>query len=459
VTFDAIAETVHLAGDGITKEEDTVVMQITLDYGKTGLNVTLPEANVLGVLRHRAAPPLTEPRSAVVAGLRNPIGAKPLAEIAQRKKTACIVVCDLTRPVPNPVLLPPILDALAEGGISRENVTILIATGTHRPNTPDEIEIMLGAEIANCVRVVNHVCTDDTSHRDFGVTPRGVPVKLDKTYTEAEVRVTVGLIEPHFMAGYSGGRKLIMPGIAALETIQNWHSPRFLEHPAATNGSVAGNPVHEENTYIASLCPPDCIVDVTLDEEKRITGVFVGAMVAAWQEGVRFAEQQVKASLPRPTDIVVTSGAGWPLDTTFYQAVKGMVGALPAVRRGGSIVIASSCSEGIGSPHFTELLRETADLNELMARMQSPEWEYIPDQWQVEELAKATRENRIYLVCDGITPEIAAELFVTPAATVEEAVADALQRHGPDATIAVIPKGPYVIPVISEPSSGTSTGR
>jgi lactate racemase len=425
-------------------------VQITLDYGTTGLLVTLPDANVVGVLRHRAAPPLADAVEAVRAGLRHPVGAKPLTEAARGKETACIVVCDLTRPVPNPVLLPPILDALAEGGIARENVTILVATGTHRPNTPAELETMLGPEIARTVRVVNHVCTDADAHRDFGVTPRGVPVRLDRTYTDADVRVTVGLIEPHFMAGYSGGRKLIMPGIAALETIQAWHSPRFLEHPAATNGSVAGNPVHEENTYIASLCPPDCIVDVTLDEEKRITGVFVGGMVAAWQEGVRFAELHVKATLPHPADIVITSGAGWPLDTTFYQAVKGMVGAVPVARRGGSIIIASSCTEGIGGPHFTRLLRENDDLNALMARMQSSDWEYVPDQWQVEELAKATREHRVYLVCDqsAVPPEVAAELFVTPAATVEEALADALRRHGPDATIAVIPKGPYVITAV-----------
>jgi lactate racemase len=425
-------------------------MQVSLDYGKTGLTVTLPDENVIGVLRHRAAPPLTDPVTTVQVALRNPIGAKPLTEAAWGKKTACIVVCDLTRPVPNPVLLPPILDALADGGIARENVTILIATGTHRPNTPDELDIILSPEIARSVHVVNHVCTDADAHRDFGVTPRGVPVRLDSTYTEADVRVTVGLIEPHFMAGYSGGRKLIRPGIAALETIQAWHSPRFLEHPAATNGSVAGNPVHEENTYIASLCPPDLIVDVTLDEEKRITGVFVGDMVAAWQEGVRFAEQHVKDTLPRPADIVITSGAGWPLDTTFYQAIKGMVGALPVVRRSGSIIIASSCSEGIGGPHFARLLRETDDLNALMARMQSAEWEYVPDQWQVEELAKATRENRVYLVCDqnAIPPDVAANLFITPAATVEGALAHALRRHGPDATIAVIPKGPYVIPAV-----------
>lgn len=423
-------------------------MLVHLSYGKTGLNVDLPDTNLRGILSYAPAKPLDDPIAATRVGLRNPIGVMPLAETARGKRTACIVVCDLTRPVPNAILLPPILEALAEGGIARENVTVLIATGTHRPNEGEELVTILGAELAGSLRVVNHVCTDAAAHQYFGVTERGVPVYLDRTYTEADVKVTVGLIEPHFMAGYSGGRKLVMPGIAALETIQNWHSPRFLEHPNATNGITDGNPVHEENTLIASLCPPDCIVDCTLDEQRRITSVFVGGMVGAWREGVRFAENCVKATISEPVDIVVTSSAGFPLDTNFYQTVKGMVGAMPIVKPGGSIIIASACSEGIGGPHFTDLIFATQDLGDLMVQMQSPEWQFVPEQWQVEELAKAARKAHIYLVTDGISAVTAARLFVTPMPTVEEAVADALKRYGAEATVAVIPKGPYVIPVV-----------
>lgn len=423
-------------------------MRVQLSYGKTGMDVELPDHRVIGVLTYPPATPLTDPTSVVQTGLANPIGTRPLAEAAQGKRNACIVVCDLTRPVPNSILIPPILEALEAGGIKREDVTVLIATGTHRPNEGAELDTILGPELAQSLRVVNHVCTNTESLESFGTTPNGVPVWLNRTYTEADIKVTVGLIEPHFMAGYSGGRKLIMPGIAGLETIQNWHSPRFLEHPNATNGITDGNPVHEENTYIASLCPPDCIVDCTLDEQKRITGVFVGEMVAAWQEGVRFAANSVRATVPEPADIVVTTSAGWPLDTSFYQTVKGMVGALPIVKPGGTIIIASECSEGIGGPHFRQLLADTDDLNDLMERMQSPGWEFIPEQWQVEELAKAARQNTIALVSGGIPPETAATLFVTPYPTVEEAIDATLPRYGDDATIAVIPKGPYVIAVI-----------
>jgi nickel-dependent lactate racemase len=426
-------------------------MNIHLDYGKTGLAVELPDRNVAGVLSLTPAPPLADPDAAARAALAAPITARPLAEAARGKRTACVVVCDITRPVPNAVLLPPVLDALAAGGIRREDVTVLIATGTHRPNEGAELDAILGAELARSVRVVNHVCTDRASLRYFETTPNGVPVWLNRTYTGANVRVTVGLIEPHFMAGYSGGRKLIMPGIAGLETVQAWHSPRFLEHPRATNGLVAGNPVHEENTYIAGLCPPDLILDATLDEQKRITGVFAGDMIAAWQEGVRFAERHVRAVLDGgPADIVVTTCAGWPLDLTFYQAVKGMVGALPVVKLGGAIVIASQCAEGVGGPDFRRLLLETDDLDALIDAMQRPDWQFVPDQWQVEELAKAVRHNRVYLVSDGVPPDLAARLFVTPAASVEVAVADAMRTHGPDARIAVIPKGPYVIPALAE---------
>ncbi len=359
------------------------------------------------------------------------------------------MVCDITRPVPNRVLLPPILDALAAGGLSRRDVTVLIATGTHRPNLGAELEAVVGPEVAASCRVVNHVCTDRDSHRFLGIAPAGTPVYLDKTYADADLKITVGLIEPHFMAGYSGGRKMVMPGVAALETVQHWHSPRFLEHLAATTGVVDGNPVHEESLAVARMCPPDLIVDVTLDEGNRITGVFAGDLVAAWRAGVAFAAQQVRAPVAAPADMVVTTAAGAPLDATFYQAVKGMVGALPILKPGGSVVIAAACAEGVGGEDFTRTLRETDDLGAFMEAIGRPDWSPIPDQWQVEELARVALRHAVYCVCEGIAPDVLGQLFVTPARSVEQAVADALDRHGPGATVVAIPKGPYVIPYVA----------
>jgi nickel-dependent lactate racemase len=423
-------------------------MRVKLEYGKQGLVVDLPDANLVGVLKLTPAPPLENPRTATAAALEHPIGTRPLAELARGRRDACIVICDITRPVPNPILLPPILDTLAAAGLPREKVSILIATGTHRLNTGAELDAMLGPEIASSYRVLNHVCTDAASHCDFGLSPNGIPIRLDRTYCEADLKITVGLIEPHFMAGFSGGRKLIMPGLAALESVQAWHSPRFLEHPLATSGVVQGNPVHEEALVIAKTCPPDMIVDVTLDEENRITGIFAGDLAAAWEAGVKFAQQHVRAAVEEPVDVVVTTCAGYPLDATFYQAVKGMVGALPIVKPGGSIVIAAECSEGVGSEIFRQTLLETEDLMALVEAMQRPDWRFLPDQWEVEELAKAVRQNTVYCVSEGIPPDTLAKLFVTPAATVEEGIAAALAKHGPQATIAAIPKGPYVIPYI-----------
>ncbi len=424
-------------------------MKIRLDYGKTGLLADLPDENLVAVLKLTPQPPLENPFASTAEALENPIGTGPLAELARGRRDACIVVCDVTRPVPNSILLPPTLAALERGGLSRDRVTILLATGTHRPNHGDELDAILGPEIARSCRIVNHACTDAGSQKYLGISPNGVPVYLDKSYCDADLKLTVGLIEPHFMAGFSGGRKLIMPGIAALETVQAWHSPRFLEHPNATCGVVDGNPVHEESLAIARMVPPDLILDVTLDEQNRITGIFAGGLEAAWLAGVEFARKSVRATVKEPVDVVVTTCAGHPLDATFYQAVKGMVGALPIVKRGGSIVIASSCSEGIGSSHFTKTLLESNDLSEFMTDIQRPDWKFVPDQWEVEELAKAVRHAEVYCVCDGIPRDTLSQLFVTPADSVEQGVCMALAKHGPYATIAAIPKGPYVIPAIA----------
>jgi nickel-dependent lactate racemase len=251
------------------------------------------------------------------------------------------------------------------------------------------------------------------------------------------------------MAGYSGGRKLIMPGIAGFETIQNWHCPRFLESSMSAAGVVDGNPVHLESMAIAKMCPPHIILDVTLDASSRITGIFAGDLEKAWVKGVTFAAAHVREEIPEKADIVVTTCAGSPLDATFYQAVKGMVGAIPAVKRGGTIIIAAECAEGLGSSDFAELLLNTTDLDAFVEHISMP-GVFLSEEWEVEELAKAVKHANITCFTNGIKPETLAQCFVTPATSVEEAVANALTRHGGDATIIAIPKGPYVIPQCSD---------
>ncbi|HEX5322529.1 MAG TPA: nickel-dependent lactate racemase, partial [Capsulimonadaceae bacterium] len=385
-------------------------MQVRLEYGKQGLEVDLPDKNVVGVLKLAPAPPLPDPVRATIDALAAPIGTRSLKEIARDRRDVCIVVCDITRPVPNALLLPPILEQLQEVGIPNDRIKILIATGTHRPNSGAEFEAIVGKEVASKCEIINHICTDKDAHTSFGRTPAGTPAALDKNYCDADFKLSVGLIEPHFMAGYSGGRKLIMPGIAAQETIHYWHSPRFLEHPKATSGVVEGNPVHEEALAIARMCPPDLIVDVTLDETNQITGVFAGDLEKAWAAGVAFARQHVHVPVPASADIVVTTCAGYPLDATFYQAVKGMVGALPIVKPGGSIIVAASCSEGIGGEVFTRTLIESRDLGAFMDQIQQPGWTVVADQWQIEELARVVCRHTVYCVCEGIPAEKLAQL-------------------------------------------------
>ncbi len=423
-------------------------MRIRLDYGRTGLDVNLPDDRLVGPLAIRPAAPLADPDAAVADALRRPIGARPLAEVARGRKNACILICDFTRPVPNRLLLPPILRTLEEQGVPRDDILILVATGLHRPNEGAELVELVGPEIAGAYRIENHHGKVREEHDFLGTTPNGVPVWLDSRYVRADLKITTGLIEPHLMAGYSGGRKVICPGIAGLDTVKIWHGPKFLEHPKADCGVVEGNPVHEENTRIALIAGCDFIVNVCLDGQRRVTWVGAGDMIRAWEEGVRFVEQVVKAPVAAPVDVVVTSCAGYPLDATWYQAVKGLTGALPIVKQGGTIVLAASLSEGLGSPEFQQVLAENPDLAAFKKRIMGSDY-FIMDQWQLEELAKVVARCRVKVVSDGLPAETLRRCHVEPAATVEQAVAESLEEYGPRAHVAVIPKGPYVLPYVA----------
>jgi nickel-dependent lactate racemase len=423
-------------------------VRITLDYGRTGLEVNLPESRLVGPLAIRPALPLPDPEAAVAGSLCRPIGSRPLAELARGRRDACILVCDITRPVPNRILLPPILHTLEAEGIARKNILLLIATGLHRPNQGTELEEMLGPEVANNYRVENHHGKVLDEHDYLGETASGVPIYLDRRYLRADLKITTGLIEPHLMAGYSGGRKVICPGIAALETVKIWHGPRFLEHPKADCGIVEGNPVHEENTRIALQAGCDFIVNVCLDGERRITWVGAGDMIRAWEQGVRFVESVVRVPVPEPLDVVVTSCAGYPLDTTWYQAVKGLTGALPIVKPGGTIIMAASLTEGLGSPEFQRLLADNPDLKVFKQRILGKDY-FVMDQWQLEELAKVVERCKVKVVSHGLPVETLRRCHVEPAGTVEQAVADSLAEYGPRAKVAVIPKGPYVLPYVA----------
>ncbi len=423
-------------------------MQVHLDYGRAGLDVELPEKNVVKCLKHQPVEPLDDVEAVVRQRLARPHGTRPLADLARGRRSACIAICDITRPVPNHTILPPLLATLEDSGIKRDDILILVATGLHRPNLGDELIEVVGPMVAENYRIENHRGEELSEHTFLGETDRGVPIWIDSRYVEADLKITTGLIEPHFMAGFSGGRKPIRPGLAALETIRVWHSPEFLEHPNARAGCLTGNPVHEENTRIARRAGCDFIVNVVIDAQRQVLAVVAGDMEAAFEQGAEFARRPVTDTLDEPVDIVVTSSAGYPLDTTYYQSIKGMVAALPIIKPGGTIILAAGMSDGIGSAAFQRLFDENASAGAFMERILHTDY-FVVDQWQLEELAKVLRTAKVKAVTDGVPPQTLRRLFVEPAPSVEEAVADALAEHGPDATIAVMAKGPYLMPALA----------
>jgi nickel-dependent lactate racemase len=419
-------------------------MRVKFEYGRQGLVADLPDERIVRTLHYKDAPPLSNPQASLLEVLKQPNGCASLAESAKGRKDACIVICDITRPVPNELILRPVLEILENAGIPRNKITILIATGLHRPNEGDELVEMVGRHIYDNYRIENHHGQALEEHTYLGQSPRDVPIWIDSRYVNADLKITTGLIEPHLMAGFSGGRKLICPGIAALETVKVWHGPDFLENPKADCGILDGNPVHEENTWIGRKTGCDFIVNVVIDAERRPLKFVAGDMVSAFHEGVDFVRGVVRDTVKEPVDIVVTSCAGYPLDTTFYQAVKGLTGALPIVKEGGTIILCASLSEGIGSPQFQQLFRENESLEIFVERILGKDY-FVMDQWQLEELAKVRRKAKVKIVSDGLSADVLNGLFVEAASSVESAVAASLSEYGPAAKMAVIPKGPYVL--------------
>lgn len=419
-------------------------MKIKIDYGREGCWINVPDKNLVKVLAMKESIPFENPEASVEQALKQPIGSRPLSELARGKKTACIVICDITRPVPNKIILPPILNTLESSGIPRENITILIATGIHRPNLGEELIALVGEEIDENYRVVNHYAKERDTHTHLGQTSRGTEVLIDSTYVNADLKITTGFIEPHLMAGFSGGRKLICPGIASLDTVKVMHSPKILEHPNSREGIIEGNPFHEESLEIAKIAGVDFIVNVALDEKKQMTGIFAGDLEKAHEAGIASVKTHVVDTVSEPVDIVVTTSAGYPLDATFYQSVKGMTAALPIVKEGGTVIIAAECKEGLGSEEFAQLVRETTDMDVFMKDIYRDDY-FVVDQWQFEELAKVLRKADVYLFAEGVSKDDCKRMIPACVSSVEEGIDMALERHGPDATIAVIPKGPYIL--------------
>ena len=418
-------------------------MKIRLAYGKEGLEVEVPEKNLAKILTMNPTPPLENPAEAIESALLHPNGCPSLGLLASGRKTVCIVVCDFTRPVPNKSLLPPILRILEASGIQAQNITVLIATGLHRPSTQAELDMMFGQAILSRYTVVDHRASVSGEQHFVGRTRKNTPVFIDQRYCAADLKITIGFIEPHLMAGFSGARKVVAIGCAGEETIKTLHSPSFLDDPLCCEGSIDHNPLHHELLEIAHMAGHDFTIDVALDANKAITGVFAGHPQLAHATGIEAVRKSVRATLPKPADIVLTTCAGYPLDLTYYQAIKGMTAALPVLKNGGTLILAAECAEGLGSEKFVSMATRFRTAEEFEEWIHQHPVEV--DQWQLQECAKATQRGDVVVVSGGIRPEHKEKLFVRSAPSVEEALQRALHKSGPDASIAVIPKGPYTL--------------
>ncbi len=421
-------------------------MEIRLDYGRTGLSVRLPDDVDVSVLEPQKGVPLSDPSGAVAGAISAPIGCPPLADMARGRRDAVVVISDKTRPIPYGVVLPPVLAALAAGGIPDDRIEILVATGLHRANTPDELAAMTSPGIVARYRLRNHVARDAAQHVHLGRTDRGTELWIDRGYVHADLKVVTGLIEPHLMAGYSGGRKAVAPGCAGVDTMRSLHGAAMLEADIGP-GLIDDNPFHAELLGIARRVGVDFMCDVTIDRARRLTGVYAGDLEQAHAAGVRAVETHVRAELDRPADVVITSAAGFPLDDTYYQSIKGMVAALNVVRRGGTIILAAAITEGIGSDEFQRLLAETASPDDFMARITGPGF-FTVDQWMLQHLCQVRRKADVIVVSHGLAQQPPTNLLADQAPTVEDALARCRARYGARPHVAVMPEGPYVLPTV-----------
>jgi nickel-dependent lactate racemase len=423
-------------------------MKIDLLYGRKGLTIDLPESVRAHVIRKHPMPLLPDPKGAVREAFEKPVGCPSLPELARGKRNACVLICDITRPVPNGLILPPLVESLTRAGIPKENILILVATGLHRPNEGAELKEIVGSpEIFRTIRIENHFARDKQAHINLGTTSGGIPIMIDRRFAEADLKIVTGLVEPHFMAGYSGGRKVVAPGVAYQDTILMFHRAKILEHCKAANCVIEGNPLHNEQIEIVRAIGDVVAVNVVIDEQRRLGFVNFGEVEASHALAVGFMRKYAEIRIPRRFKTIVTTSAGYPLDKTYYQTVKGMVGVMDLLEPGGTIIIASECSEGMGSPEFVEAQRLLCQVgpDRFMGLLESREKALI-DEWEPEMLLKPLRVGRIQFYSTGLSKPERDLVFVEIVSSVEEAVAASVRDHG-DPEIAVVPEGPYVIPL------------
>lgn len=422
-------------------------MRITLAYGKTGLPLELDDALDVTVVEPSFVPALADPAAAVRAALASPIGAPPLSDLVRPGMRVGVVFSDITRPAPNPLLLGAVLDVL--DAVPGVDVVLFNALGTHRPNTEAELRALIGDAVFERRRIVQNDAFDPSTQIRAGVTSQGHETWLNAELMRCDLKVLTGFIEPHLFAGFSGGGKAIMPGMAGQRTVLGNHDAGMVGHPQAIWGVTRGNPIFEEVREVAGQAGRVFLLNVTLNRDKAVTGVFAGDLDAAHAAGCAFVKDKAMVAVPRLFDIVVTTNSGHPLDLNLYQSVKGMRAAEPVVRPGGAIVIAASCWDGLPEHGlYGRILRESRDPADLLARVSAPGF-LEQDQWQAHVQALVQRKAEVYVRSDGLTDEQVRSALLQPSRRVEDTIEALLARYGRGASICVMPEGPQTIPYVA----------
>lgn len=420
-------------------------MKAGLLCGKQRLNIDFPES--ANVLQMEPMPGLSDPVGAVQEALSDPIGSVPLHELAKGKKNACVVISDITRPVPNKTILPPLLEALEASGITKDHITILIATGMHRPNVGEELASMVGSRIMKRYPIVNHYCRDPENYRQVDEID-GAPIEVNVHYLDADLKILTGLIEPHFYAGYSGGGKAILPGISSFETMKFMHSFKMIDHPKVTNCVLSQNPFHEYVIRVTDLVSADFILNVVINQEREIGGVFAGHYDQAHLAGCDMVRHHSLVSLSERPDLVITSGGGYPLDATFYQISKALICAKDMLKKGGTIVVACGCSEGMGNPEFCEILRTVSSPGAFFRDYCDPK-DFVIDQWCAQNIYQALdHAGQIYVYSPGLDEADLTQMGIKKIDDLQHTVNSLIETHK---NTVVVPEGPYVVGEVKNP--------
>ena len=421
---------------------------VSIRYGKGELHIRLPKGCEPTIIRKPDMPVLENAQAAIRHALLNPVEAPSIAELAVGVQRVCIVICDITRPVPNGPILKEFVELLRDQGVSLDRITILIATGLHRPNLGQEMREVIGDDwVFNHVRVENHFARERQWMVDLGHTPTdGIPVILNRHLVDADLRIAIGLVEPHFMAGYSGGRKVIAPGVAGEETIRTFHNHRFMADPLACNGNLIDNPLHRGQLEILKLLGNAYAINTVIDEARRMSFVNFGDCEKSHLESVVFVKRYAEVPLGRQFNTVVTSAAGYPLDKTYYQTVKGMVAPIQILTDGGRMIIASACEEGLGSHEYRESQSRLLKLGGqgFLDRIRGMPLADV-DGWQTHMLLRTLAVGNVSLYSQGLKGKDRELTGVQMVESMEDAIASSISQSG-DKAVAIIPEGPYVIP-------------